>query len=470
MNEKKEKVEIETPGEVLLVSTNQGTKNVYGIFEQLGSRFLHYEQGTGLQERAFISKSTNQVYKPLQTYPFPALEQPLDYCSIEELFKEIKNFIYEHVDFPHPACYDIVAAFIMVSWRAEDFETVPYLLFLGDICSGKTRSLEVLEQLCYRALASASISPAAVVRLLQSYRTTLLIDETELFNHESRQELVAILNSGYKRGQFYARAKQDSEDVELWHCFGPKALAGTQDFARTLNSRCVLIPMERAGRSIRKRIDSEKALHERRKLLDYRFKALHTTLPALELPFKNGRHHELFEPLLQVVPESARESIIRYGLKMESDREIEDATSLEGDVLLAIVSLKKDRVRASDILEFLNINGDMTIDMQNAKQVNSMKNRIGRILRSKFHLQKNTQKQFFVDKEKIERLTARYLPYLLKRDKTDKTDNPNTNELSHLSHLSDFQKSLSMTEARTAPDEDCPNKTKGLSDKGEETA
>lgn len=414
--EKEEVKEIQTAGEVKLVATNDGKRNDYAIFEQIDSHFLYYEQGTGFQETRISITNAQAVYRPMQIYPFPALEDPVDYGSIEELFRELRSFIYDHVDFTEPLCYDIVAAFTIASWRAENFECAPYLLFLGDFGSGKTRALEVLQELCYRALVSASISTAALVRLLEKYRVTVLVDETELLNSkskysDSRQELVAILNSGYKRGQFYTRAKPDTDDVEFRKTFGFKALAGTQDFVQTLNSRCIPIAMERTTRRVRRTIDRDRALELRRKLLDYRFKRLMTELPSIDLPFKNARNYELFTALVQVAPEEARKSIVEYGKKLEDERQIDDATSFEADILQAIIALDRARVKAADILTFLSINQVITLDLEKAKasDIQSYKSRISRIIKNKFHFRQNTKKEFYIDKAALERLKSRYL-------------------------------------------------------------
>lgn len=438
--EKEEVKEIQSAGEVKLVATNDGTKKEYAIFEQLDGQFLYYEQGTEFVDtRNQISKSTDEVYVPMKAYPFAVLGQPIPYGTLEELFNELKTFIADHVDFPDGRCYDILAAFVLASWRAENFETAPYLLFLGDFGTGKTRALEILQELCYRALATPSISSAALVRLLQTLRVTMLVDETELLNNEARQELVAILNVGYKRGQYYIRAEQDGAGVELWNTFGFKALAGTQDFVRTLTSRCIPIPMERATRKVCRSIDRERALQLRRKLLDYRHKTLYAPLPELDLPFNNGRNHELFSPLVQVAPDSSKNIIIEYALKLEDQAQIEESTGWEADIIKAIVALaqNRDRVKASDILEFMVNNGD--IDQPEQKQIQSLKNRIGRTIKNKFHFQKVARdKSFLIDKEKLERLKQRYL-YLEKTAQTEQSAHPNTNERADSADSADFE-------------------------------
>ncbi len=438
---KEQTKEISTAGEVVRIATNKDKKIHYGIFEQVDGKFVYFEQDNQYKDaRSHVIKQIGETWVPLPIYFFPNLDDPLAYGSIEELFQEIRNFLIEYVDIVEHECYDVISSFIIGSWRAEDFHTAPYLLPIGDVGVGKTRLLEVLGELCYRAIVSPSISPAAVVRLLANFRATMLVDETEILNVETKQELVAILNAGYKRGQYYIRAEQDGSGVELWNTFGFKALAGTQDFARALSSRCIPIPMERATRPIRKSIDKDKGLELRTKLLDYRFKTLHTPLPEVDLPFKNGRAHELFSPLVQIAPESYRKSIIDYGLKLEQQAQVEDSTGFEADIIKCILALKGDRVKAADILQFMINNGD--IDQPDPKKEQSLKNRISRTIKNKFHFQKVARdKSFVIDSDKLERLKHRYL-YPEKTAQTAQTAQPNTNECADCADCADLQDTL----------------------------
>lgn len=354
----------------------------------------------------------------MKRYLFPPINDITDYGSFEQLYDEVYNFVYEHVAFIDEPFYHILTAFIIATWRNEDFDTTPYLMFLGEYNSGKTRALEVLCELCYHAIMTSSISSAGLVRIVQKHRATLLIDETETLNNESKTELIGILNSGYKKGQYYVRAKQDSEDIETWITFGFKALSGTQDFVKTLNSRCIEIPMERATRPIPMKLDKAKASNLRMKLLDYRFKTLHKPLPNVDLPFTNGRNHELFAPLVQITPDKFKQIIIDYGLKLENNRNVEDATGFESDVLRSVLEVIKnkscDRFKANDVFEEYKLVSEVDPEILNKEQ-KSYKNKIGRVLKNKFHLEKGHHKEYFVDKPKLLRMIQRYTPDLMNK-------------------------------------------------------
>ena len=383
--------EVQTCGEIITI-TNHGNKKEFGIFEQIFIRqdigdhlaqFLYYEPSTGrLDMKGAMMKSVDETWIPMDRYPFPQINGAVDYETLEELYDRINEFINEHADLTEENYYHVVTAFIIATWRREDFDAVPYLMFLGEFASGKTRMLEILHALCYRPIRTSSISSAALVQLTHKHNATLLIDETDILNAESKGELVGILNSGYKAGDFYIRAKQESEDLEYWKTFGFKALAGTQDFNKTLNSRCIEIPMEKATRSIRKKLNKVRGSELRMKLLNYRNRNLFKPLDDVQLPFENGRNHELFTPLIQIMPEKHRELVIKCGLKQESSRKVEDATSFEGDVLRALLTViknnKSERIKVSEIFEEYKIQSDVDSEILDKGQ-KCIKNRIGGI-------------------------------------------------------------------------------------------
>ena len=416
--------EAQTCGEVITLTNHNGKKE-YAIFEQIFIRqdigdnlaqFLYYEPSTGrLEMKDVMMKSIDETWIPMDRYPFPQINGAKDYGTLEELYDRVYEFIHEHADLTDETYYHVATAFILTTWRREDFDAVPYLMFLGEFASGKTRMLEILHALCYRPVRTSSISSAALVRLVQKHNATLLIDETDILNAESKSELVGILNSGYKAGDYYIRAKRDSEDLEYWKTFGFKALAGTQDFNKTLNSRCVEIPMEKATRSIRKKLDKDRGSELRMKLLDYRDRNLFKPLDDVQLPFENGRNHELFTPLIQIMPEKHRELVIKCGLKQESSRRVEDSVSFEGDALRSLLTVvknkKPERIKVSEIFEEYKVQSDVDSEILNKEQ-NSIKNRIGRVLKNKFHLEQAWNKAYRIDKEKIARMMQRYTPEL----------------------------------------------------------
>jgi hypothetical protein len=324
------------------------------IFEQVsGNQYLVYnrtEEKFVVRNRPWYAYEHNGVeYVPLPRLPWPAAYLPKDYETEEQLFNEIKEFFVNHLDVANQFLYDVYAAFTMASWRPEDFTVVPYQFFLGPLASGKTRALECFHRVCYRSIMAASMSAASLFRALEAWHPTLLLDETEIYKRESMVEVLALLNTGYRRGQYAIRIEKVEEgvpQVAMFDTFGFKVLAGTEELAATLHSRCILTSMSKAVREINLFIDEEQAEKLRNKLLNYRFRNLGKTLDdsikeeflKLNGYFQNARVIELFISLLQVAPNpEIKERLLTCMKQITQSRLDEEQASLEARVFDAVL-------------------------------------------------------------------------------------------------------------------------------------
>lgn len=118
--------------------------------------------------------------------------------------------------------------------------------------SGKTTCLEHLERLCYHPIQMASLSsPALLVRMLDKGLRTILIDEADRSlspDKEGVGELLAVLNSGYKRGgtrPVLVQTKEGWDPVEM-STYSPVAMAGNNpnlpDDTKSRSIRVLLMP------------------------------------------------------------------------------------------------------------------------------------------------------------------------------------------------------------------------------------
>lgn len=87
---------------------------------------------------------------PYDKVPWNLPSKAQDYSNDEELYEEVKRFIYEHIDLPDPAGYDVLACWVLATWLIELWKSAPYLQFYGPHETGKTRSLEALSAISYR--------------------------------------------------------------------------------------------------------------------------------------------------------------------------------------------------------------------------------------------------------------------------------------------------------------------------------
>lgn len=321
------------------------------VFEQVeGNRYIIYD----LTEKKFVVNSsdgqtfeTNETtYFPLPKIPWPLCTLPMLNLNHAELWRQTRQYIIDHLDLPEKPLYDVLTSWIFATWTPERWTVVPYLFFYGPVASGKTRALEVLQKICYRGILGSNVSSAALFRGVEKWHPTVFLDETEIYSREHRAEIIGLLNSGYRRGQYAWRVKSTDhgQELELFDVFGFKALAGTEGLRDTLESRSIVVNMMKNVRPVNFLVDEENALELRNKLLTWRLQTLSDisdvsdVFPDIPPPLKfaDGRLVELFFSLYKTANEG-QENIVEYARKVYEKRlEIEE-TSLEAEVLRCIV-------------------------------------------------------------------------------------------------------------------------------------
>lgn len=119
--------------------------------------------------------------------------------------------------------------------------------------SGKTTTLEHLGKLCLHSVQMATLSsPAMLVRILDAGIRTILIDEADRSlspDKEGIGDLIAVLNSGYKRGgtrPVSVPSKEGGWVVKEMQTFAPVAMAGNSpnlpEDTRSRSIRVLLMP------------------------------------------------------------------------------------------------------------------------------------------------------------------------------------------------------------------------------------
>jgi hypothetical protein len=305
------------------------------------------------------------LVKPVWKLPFTPIQ-----TSSVEIYSDVLNFCKTYLVLKDEE-YHLVTAWILASWLVDDFSSCPYLCMIAPKSSGKTKVLEVLGELAYRAVSTISITPASLFRAIELWNITLLIDEAEhqiKTDTEAGQALYGCLNGGYKRGSYALRTEGDANNrvPASFEVFGFKAIASTKLFHPTLESRSIVINMTQ-GIPKKIIIDSGRAAILRSKLLFWRFE----TLGKLKLAMPeslSGRLIEMFIPLFTVAQilkgtESIKKEISYDGLlgvlnktmkDMESMRQEEEHQSTEAQIINAITDLEaKCKEGYSDELDYI---------------------------------------------------------------------------------------------------------------------
>ena len=401
------------------------------VFEQIERgvyAMYNLEKGTMLYKESgpitdYFDEESDEQYLPLRRVPWSLATPKLTFTLGEEagLWKDITQFIYDHLDVVEPELYDVLAAWVFATYLPEIWRVVPYIFFYGPVATGKTRGLEVLQALSYRGFLGSNISSAALFRSCDKWHPTVCLDETEIYSSADHLEVIGLLNAGYRKGQFALRVKStdQGQELEAFDVFGFKALSGTEGLAKTLESRSIKIRMIKNTRPIEFLVDLEKARELRGKLLMWRFLKLHELLGEgcegseaflgvpTSLNFANGRLIELFQPLLAVANEGF-ENIVKYAKKVYDIRQLEEETSVEAMILNALLDseskVEEKVILTKDIRETLN--------MDIPKRERFKTTTVGRIMRRLGFLPKHTRRGngWVWNDSRVKLLTMRYLP------------------------------------------------------------
>ena len=232
---------------------------------------------------------------------------PDDVCKLL-----IESFA-KYLDLPPETAAGTVAmlsCWSLLTYLSPGLAAVPYIAVSGPMGSGKSRILELLQQVVFRPLLTSSTSEAAIFRSLHAFGHTALLDEAERLRDPEMQGVLANLLAGYKRGGCATRCEQSGDgQILLRHfsVFGCKAFAAINEVPPTLASRCIAVPMFRSPKgSIKPRLRVEQDAELWQQLRD----ALHIlalehgsewlALPNRQdvVPEMSGRNFEIWQPLL----------------------------------------------------------------------------------------------------------------------------------------------------------------------------
>jgi len=396
LGEDEKKRIVYSPGEIIgkeiFEQTSNGQYVVWNMKERAFAMAPEHKEGRMLYE------NSTAIYYPLNVLPWPTADLPTKTVEHEELWQQVYNFIYTYVDLPDKLLYDVLTAWVFATYLREKLKVVPYLFAYGPLSSGKTWLLEVLQKICYRGIIGSNVSAAALYRGIEKFHPTTFLDETEIYSVAEKSEVIGLLNSGYRKGQYAWRVKNTEQgtEIEFFDVFGFKALAGTEKMKATLESRSIVIRMMKNRRAIPLHIDEEKALDLRNKLLNWRFRKLSS----------NQRIDELFECLF-LVANKGKENILKYAQKLDAEWQSREETSIEAEVLEFMLECEGS---IENSVLFTKTVADKFNEDRNEREKWKTAS-IGRLISRLGFIQKrgpNGERGWFWDKERIEYLKERY--------------------------------------------------------------
>jgi len=161
---------------------------------------------------------------------------------------------------PHE--YVAVALWVIHTHAYDRFMVTPRLAVTSPVRGcGKTILLSIISSLAARVLKTDGITPAAIYRLVDAERRTLLVDEADNLGLGSIGPLRAVLNSGHRKGGSITRFVGDRP--RQFSTFAPLALAAIGNLPLPVMHRSIVVQIDRhdGARELRRFDENDPALN-----------------------------------------------------------------------------------------------------------------------------------------------------------------------------------------------------------------
>ncbi|WP_084021613.1 DUF3631 domain-containing protein [Mycobacterium avium] len=257
--------------------------------------------------------------------------------SGDEVLRAVRKWLKRFIAVTHNDDLTLLALWIVHTHLVNELWTTPRLLIDSIMPgSGKTTVLEHCERLCNRGLQAALLSsPALIPRILDTEMRTILLDEVDRSLRENKdgvQDLIAVINSGYKRGATrpVLVPSDNGWTTQEMPTYAPVAMAGNDPRlpADTLSRSIRILMMPDSSGRIE---DSDWELYDepakelRERIAEWA-DSVRDDVPAVDLPDGCiGRMREKWRPLMRVAvmaggpwPKAA-DKLIRESMKEDQD-------------------------------------------------------------------------------------------------------------------------------------------------------
>jgi len=157
---------------------------------------------------------------------------------IRELVSYITMYLKSIYLLPSDKMGRLIAYWVITTWLYDAFETVIYLRAMGSAGSGKSELMKRIGLVCYRTMtANGAGSTSSLFRSLERYKGTVYIDEADLQQSDTENDMVKFYNLGAMRGNPIWRTievtgpnGEKTWEAVAFQTFCPKLVAMRKEF------------------------------------------------------------------------------------------------------------------------------------------------------------------------------------------------------------------------------------------------
>lgn len=193
-----------------------------------------------------------------------------------ELWDDVRDFIRDYWDAKESKIYNGLTAYALSTWLRPNLTFVPHLMLMGKTTGGKTRLLNTLARVSYRAVVAASATPASMFRMIDAYDVSYFVSEYHGLGPDERRELDNVVRAGQKKGEIVTRAEQSQAGFEpkVFDPFSHIAIATQYTPDDDIVNRCIQVRSSPENRDMPATFDETRAKKIRDRLLHARFRLI----------------------------------------------------------------------------------------------------------------------------------------------------------------------------------------------------
>lgn len=205
-----------------------------------------------LDELPFIPSSIpqrlkNRGWTPSEVRKF--IDDEDEAPTFKDVFNDIREVFEYNMDYYDPRYYSYKAVWAIATWFHPLFNTFPELYLNAAKRSGKTKTLNLLAEVCFNGKLVLDPSNSTMFRLTQNNRCTILIDEVKRLRGPTEENLKTIIRAKYKKGTSVPRAEEKKSgkgfEVNDYELYGPLAMANIKGLEDDMEDRTHTINLRR---------------------------------------------------------------------------------------------------------------------------------------------------------------------------------------------------------------------------------
>lgn len=323
---------------------------IYNPQSDIGQFIVYKDNKTSVQSE-YLDEVTGKAYLPLidnniKVGAVRLATENTPLISEEDLLGKIQAFIHQHVDIS-PGFEGIAARYVLLTYKYDKFQEIPYLRVLGPYGTGKSRFLHVMSSICYHSYKlGASATAAAMFRTVDKYRGTLILEEANFKDSSRYAAAIQILTSGNSNEEgFITRCQPSDYEPVTYRTFSPKILASHEPFKDSaLESRFITCITKRTKREdillyLPHADKWKEAIVLRNQLLQFRLRNYAKFQPALTgtLDQTASRYNQIIQPIFEVMGEKKVPSDIQPFLEEMRDQNQNSELLSDENIVIATV-------------------------------------------------------------------------------------------------------------------------------------